>query len=951
MTTLPPTEAVSTCLTRAHEIAEERKNPQLTPLHLAAAIFEDDKGLGARVVSRAGGDVNQVKQAIAQQLGKIPQQHPAPTSVSPDNALATLMSAANKAAKAAGDTHLSLDAIISQLHSAAQVAHALAAGGVNKQQLEEACSGIRGGKKVTNAKAESNFEALSKYSIDLTELAQQNKLDPVIGRDAEIQRVIQVLSRRTKNNALLTGEPGVGKTAIAEGLAQRIVAGDVPGNLQCRLLSLDMGALIAGASYRGEFEERLKAVLKEIETSEGQILLFIDEIHQVVGAGATSGAMDAANLLKPMLARGVLRCIGATTAAEYKKYIEKDAALERRFQPITVAEPSVAATISILRGLKEKYEAHHGVRITDSALVLAAQLADRYITGRYNPDKAIDLLDEAAAVISSQVTPPVIDALNRRLLQLEIEATALRKEVGSSSSGGASGMLASAKAAFKGTSSSSSTAAVSGDTDDLSKQHAKQRLADVDAEIAGCREELAPLLARYEEEKGRVNELKTLQSRVEEIKRKIAIASRQGDLALVADLQYGALPDLEDRLNAVAAEAEQRRATAADDPTSAAVMVKEVVDEDQIAEIVARWTKIPVSRLTSSERDKLLHLKQALASRVIGQDAAVEAVSDAILRSRAGLSRGEQPTGSFLFLGPTGTGKTELAKALAHELFDDERHIVRLDMSEYMESHSVSRLIGSPPGYIGHDEGGQLTEAIRRAPYSVILIDEVEKAHPDVWNVFLQVLDDGRLTDGKGYVVNFKNTVIILTSNIGAEYLLQVKTQSDVAAAETAVLKAVHSRFRPEFLNRLDEILIFHRLDSSQLREIVKLQLNDIAQRLAAKDIALVWSNDAVDAVLTAAYKPEFGARPLKRHLEKHITTQVSKLIISGSVGTGGTIEIRRSARDVSGLECVPVNQPLKKQATSASKNGSGRSAYQQKYAPAYNADAMVDDDDDFQQI
>ncbi|KAG5178497.1 AAA ATPase domain-containing protein [Tribonema minus] len=929
---LPPTEAVSKLFERAGEIAEQRANPQLTAQHVAAAIFEDDNGLGARIISRAGGDLVHVREALEKALGRIPRQSPAPPTVHPDSQMARYVADACKAAKHAGDTHLSLDALLKELVKDRAVMSALQEGGVTKDTMEAAISAVRGGKKIDSAKAENNFEALAKYGIDLTALAEANKLDPVIGRDEEIRRVIQVLSRRSKNNPVLIGEPGVGKTAIAEGLAQRIVAGDVPGTLQCRLISLDLGALVAGASYRGEFEERLKAVLKEVEQAQGSVLLFIDEIHQVIGAGATSGSMDAANLMKPMLARGLLRCIGATTLAEYRKHIEKDAAFERRFQPVLVAEPSVQATISILRGLKEKYEAHHGIRITDSALVLAAQLSDRYITGRFMPDKAIDLVDEACAKVRTQLdsAPEAIDVLERQLLQLEIEATALKKETG--------GLFAKTKAAVTGASQTPADEAT------------KKRLKAVEEEISRIKEELKPLQMRYEEDKSRMDEVRTLQNKVEEVKRKIGVAERERDLQRVADLKYGALVDLEQRLRQVESEIEARRANAAqkaaEDPLYAAAHVQEFVDVDQIAEVVSRWTKIPVSRLTSTERDKLLHLRESLSSRVVGQEDAVAAVADAVLRSRAGLARGGQPTGSFLFLGPTGVGKTELAKALAAELFDSEKHMVRIDASEYMEQHSVARLIGAPPGYVGHDEGGQLTEAVRRNPYSVVLIDEIEKAHSSIQTAFLQVLDDGRMTDGQGRTVDFSNTVLVMTSNLGAEYLLTASSPTDMKAAETMVMAAVKQHFRPEFLNRLDDTIIFHRLDEHLLRRVVKLQLDDIAKRLADKELTLQYGPEAIDTVLNAAYKPEYGARPLKRFLERHITTQVSRLIISGQAAPGGTIEIMPSARDPLSLECVCVERPTKRTATGKGAAVPRKGSHQR--APGFGAavedgDLMVD--------
>jgi len=677
----------------------------------------------------------------------------------------------------------------------------------------------------------------------------------VIGRDEEIRRVIRVLSRRTKNNPVLIGEPGVGKTAIVEGLAQRICRGDVPESLQNRrVISLDMGALVAGAKYRGEFEERLKAVLKEVKESTVGIVMFIDEIHLVLGAGKTDGAMDAANLLKPMLARVELRCIGATTLDEYRKYIEKDAAFERRFQQVYVAEPSVTDTISILRGLKEKYESHHGVRILDGALVMAAQLAQRYITNRFLPDKAIDLIDEACANTRVQLDsqPEVIDVLERKSLQLEVEGTALEKEEDNAS---------------------------------------KQRLADVRTELEKIKDEIQPLKARYEAEKGRVTELRKMRKKLEETKQKIEVAERNRDLQRAADLKYFAIPELEKKIAILTEEERNEKGKSQKDK-----LLSEVVGQEQIADVVSRWTGIPVSKLNQTEKDKLLKLAEHLHKRVVGQDEAVDAVAEAILRSRAGLAREHQPLGSFLFLGPTGVGKTELAKALAFDLFDNEKQIVRIDMSEYMESHSVSRLIGAPPGYVGHEEGGQLTEAVRRRPYCVVLFDEVEKAHQQVFNILLQVLDDGRLTDSQGRTVDFSNAIIILTSNLGSDFLLEAadkfkqgKIPEDVRGKVMGVVK---KHFRPEFLNRLDDIVVFQPLSSSNLREIVTIQLANLSRRLVERDITLDIDTSATDFVLSEAYDPAYGARPYRRYLEKHVVTQLSKMILDGSLPDHSSVTI-----------------------------------------------------------
>jgi ATP-dependent Clp protease ATP-binding subunit ClpB len=673
-------------------------------------------------------------------------------------------------------------------------------------------------------------------------------LDPVIGRDEEIRRVIRILSRRTKNNPVLIGEPGVGKTAIAEGLALRIVRGDVPQNLHCKVVSLDMGALVAGAKYRGEFEERLKAVLKEIKDQPGQIILFIDEIHTVLGAGKAEGSMDAANLLKPMLARGELRCIGATTLDEYRKHVEKDPAFERRFQQVFVAEPSVADTVSILRGLKERYESHSGVRLTDAALVQAAQLSHRYISGRFLPDKAIDLVDEACASVRVQLDsqPEIIDQLQRKQLQLEVEATALEREKGDPAS--------------------------------------QQRLGKVRQELAGIRDQLLPLRARFDRERASLEELQQLQQKVDSLKAKAESAKRRGDLALAADLQYAAIPECQSRIAQLLKESDEQRRSAT------GRMVSEVVGEEQIAEVVARWTGIPVSKLNQTERQKLLSLGSELQKRVVGQDEAVNIVAEAILRSRAGLSHENRPTGSFLLCGPSGVGKTQLAKAVAFELFDDEKHVVRIDMSEYSEQHSVARLIGSPPGYVGHDEGGQLTEAIRRRPYAVVLFDEVEKAHPLVFNTLLQVLDDGRLTDGAGRTVDFSNTVIFFTSNLGSENQLGAMNAKD---ANAVVMLAVKKFFRPEFLNRLDDIVIFSPLGKETLQKIAKMMISEVAARLKEQyDVEIQVRDEAVDAILLNSFDPVYGARPVRRYIEKKLVTELSRLVIGGRLVDHSTLTI-----------------------------------------------------------
>ncbi|MBP0002680.1 MAG: ATP-dependent chaperone ClpB [Cyanobacteria bacterium SBC] len=842
------TEKAWEAIARTPDVAKQANHQQIESEHLMQALL-DEEGLASSIFNRLGVSVPALQEKIREFIQKQPKVSGSNTSVYLGRSLDSLLDRADAYRKEYSDEYISIEHIIlGYLKDDRFGKDTFKTLGLTEKKLKETITQIRGTQKVTDQNPEGKYNALEKYGRDLTEAAKKGQLDPVIGRDDEIRRTIQILSRRTKNNPVLIGEPGVGKTAIAEGLAQRIVKGDVPESLHDRkLIALDMGSLIAGAKYRGEFEERLKAVLKEVTASNGQIVLFIDEIHTVVGAGATQGAMDAGNLLKPMLARGELRCIGATTLDEYRKYIEKDAALERRFQQVYIDQPSVEDTISILRGLKDRYETHHNVKIADSALVAAATLSTRYISDRFLPDKAIDLVDEAAAKLKMESTskPEELDEIDRRILQLEMEKLSLQKE---------------------------------------SDEASKERLQKLEKELADCKEEQSHLNAQWQAEKEILDRRKGLKEELDKIHVEIEEAERNYDLNRAAELKYSKLPELQKQL----AETESKFSTAQQSGES---LLREEVTEADIAEIISKWTGIPISKLVESEKEKLLHLEDELHHRVIGQDEAVTAVADAIQRSRAGLADPNRPVASFLFLGPTGVGKTELAKALAAYLFDTEDAMVRIDMSEYMEKHAVSRLIGAPPGYVGYDEGGQLTEAIRRRPYAVILFDEVEKAHPDVFNVLLQVLDDGRVTDTQGHTVDFKNSILIMTSNIGSQYILDLAgDESRYEEMKSRVLEALREKFRPEFLNRIDDTIIFHGLEKAQLRDIVKLQVIRLEKRLEEKKMALKLSEAAIDFLAEVGYDPVYGARPLKRAIQRELETQIAKGILRGQFGEGDTI-------------------------------------------------------------
>ena len=840
------TDRVKGFIQSAQSLALREGHQQFSPLHILKVLLDDSEGLAGGLIDRAGGNSRAILQATEQALAKLPKVSGGGAGqvyLAPETARA--FAAAEQAADKAGDSFVTVERLLLALtlDKDSEAGKLLAQGGVTPQNLNAAINALRKGRTADSASAENAYEALKKYARDLTQAARDGKLDPVIGRDEEIRRTIQVLFRRTKNNPVLIGEPGVGKTAIVEGLALRIINGDVPESLKDKkLLALDLGAMVAGAKYRGEFEERLKAVLQEVTSAEGGIILFIDEMHTLIGAGKADGAMDASNLLKPALARGELHCIGATTLDEYRKHVEKDAALARRFQPVFVNEPTVEDTISILRGLKEKYELHHGIRIADSALVAAATLSNRYITDRFLPDKAIDLMDEAAARLKMQVDskPEDLDSLDREIIRLKIEQEALKKETDAGS---------------------------------------KSRLQTLEVDLADLEKKSADLTSRWQAEKSKLSDAQKMKSELEQLRTELANAQRKGEYQRAGELAYGRIPELEKKVAAV-------------ESSEASSTIDEAVTADSIAQVVSRWTGVPVDKMLEGEKDKLLRMEDMLGKRVIGQAQAVRAVSTAVRRARAGLQDPNRPIGSFMFLGPTGVGKTELTKALAEYLFDDETALVRMDMSEYMEKHSVARLIGAPPGYVGYDEGGALTEAVRRRPYQVVLFDEIEKAHPDVFNVLLQVLDDGRLTDGQGRTVDFRNTLIIMTSNIGAEFLVNQPEGEDTGAVRDQVMGMVRTHFRPEFLNRIDEIILFHRLQKSEMGKIVEIQFNRLRRLLEDRKIDLVLDAKGRDWLAEKGWDPAYGARPLKRVIQRSVQDPLAEMILAGEVLDGATVKI-----------------------------------------------------------
>ena len=845
------TQKSMSAISEAHNFAIRYKHSEIKTEHLLLALINQMDGLIPNILQKMGINPAELTKKLEAKLSSMPKIEGGVGEVRPNAEVNRIIVGAEDYAKKMGDSYISTEHLFL---AAFDNNSFLKENGVNKKQFENVLNEVRGGRKIMTDNPESTYEALDKFGKDLVELARKGKLDPIIGRDQEIRRAIQILSRRNKNNPILIGEPGVGKTAIAEGIAQRILKGDVPENLKDKtIFSLDLGALVAGAKYRGEFEERLKAVLEEIENSEGRIILFIDEVHNIVGAGKTEGSMDAGNLLKPMLARGEVKVIGATTIDEYRKYIEKDAALERRFQPVMVNEPTIEDTISILRGLKEKFEIFHGIRITDNAIVTAATMSDRYINDRFLPDKAIDLIDEAAAKVKTEINsmPVELDEITRRLMQLEIEKVALSKE-----------------------------------TDKASKE----RLTTLEKEIADLKDEEKELKSQWEREKQEAGKVAKINEEIEKIKLQIEEAQRKNDYNKLAELQYGKLPELEKQK-----EAEEEKAN--DNSSVANKLLKQEIDSEEIAEVVGKWTGIPVAKLLQGEREKILHLAEHMMKRVIGQDDAIKTISDTIIRSRAGLKDPNRPIGSFIFLGPTGVGKTYLTKTLAFNLFDDEDNIVRIDMSEYMDKFSVTRLIGAPPGYVGYEEGGQLTEAVRRKPYSVILFDEIEKAHPDVFNVLLQLLDDGRLTDGKGKIVDFKNTIVIMTSNIGSEIILNDPMVSE--PTKEAVLDEMKHRFKPEFLNRIDDIIVFKALGKESVKNIVNLILEGINERLKEQYIKVEFTDKALDYIVDEAYDPAYGARPLKRFVQKDIETNLSKMILGGEVPENSVVKVDSDGKDL----------------------------------------------------